>query len=114
MGTQNTEQKPHMKRNKNVIPPIEKNANQTTIMVRNVKRFQNKNAHTKMFQSTTKFQRRNVTRKPFQSATMSHKNIAIPIPFQNATKFQLKYQLRSKKASVSGLTRHRRFFKSKA
>merc|ERR1711902_368481 len=75
------------------------------IMERNVKRFQNKNAHTKMF----------------QNATMSHKSIAIPIPFQNATKFpnntvprntkrsatkfQLKCQLRSKKASVSGPTR---------
>merc|ERR1712088_353397 len=64
-ATPNIEQKPPMKRNKNAIPHIEKNASQTIITAKNVKRSQKKNAHTKMFQNTTRFQKRSVTRRPF-------------------------------------------------
>merc|ERR1712038_72714 len=101
----NIEQKPPMKRNKNAIPHIEKNASQTIITAKNVKRSQKKNAHTKMFQNTTRFHKSIATPIPYQNATRFPNNTAQRNIKKSVTRFQLKFQSRSKKAFVSGLIR---------
>merc|ERR1719415_8654 len=106
------------KRNRNATQPTVRNANHPTIMVKSVKRSQNKNVHTKMYQNIIRFQRKNVLKRPFQNVTMFLKSTATLIPYQNATRFhnntaqrntrknvpstQSKFQLKSKKAFVCG------------